>query len=53
MAQAAWTVRGNSGQLYTILSDADAVGFDVVDPQLGTTVARRRGVWQVYILKYA
>ena len=29
------------------------VEHDVVDPQLGTTVARRRGVWQVYILKYA
>ena len=52
MEQASWVVRGNSGQQYALLADASTVGFDVVDPLLGTTLARRRGVWQVLASTY-
>jgi hypothetical protein len=46
--KASWVVRGDSGQQYAFVADANAVGFDVIDPLLGTTLARRRGVWQEY-----
>ena len=44
--KASWVVLGLSGRHYAILADAAKVGFDVLDAQLGTTLAIRHGVWQ-------